>query len=234
MWYKLIQTSNRDLWIVGFEGSDAKERILLAEWEGNVNMQALALLNGASPDYGRTYFTDAMINALPIKGTQATQESNVNPNPVINPPKIDITRLSPHRNSRQGTKIDMLVIHNTLGAFDGAVSWLTDPTRVRDRTSAHYVISRDGRLAQLVPDAENAWHAGARNRRSIGIELESTRQISGLTPIQIDKLNELCRYLMQKHGIQKLNIVPHGALPNNDCPGVAFPAGTFFAWRNKL
>jgi N-acetyl-anhydromuramyl-L-alanine amidase AmpD len=233
MWYKLIQASNNDLWIVGFDGSNPKEKILLARWNGNVNLEVLKLVNGA-PDFSRTYIDDLALMAIPTKGTQTSTESNVNPNPIVAKPKVDIVRLSPHRNSRNGTRIDMLVIHNTLGAFDGAVSWLTDPNRVRDRTSAHYVIARDGRLAQLVPDNENAWHAGARNRRSIGIELESTRAVPGLTPIQIDKLNELCRYLMQEYKITKGNVVPHGAIPNNDCPGVAFPAGTFFAWRGKL
>ena len=70
-----------------------------------------------------------------------------------------------------------LIMHYTAGtSFDGAVEWLTQK---RAKASAHFVIGRDGQLAQLVSLNRKSWHAGkscwgeliSMNRYSIGIEL---------------------------------------------------------------
>ena len=72
---------------------------------------------------------------------------------------------------RDGASIDYIVIHytdisyaRTLRAFN---------IRASD-VSAHYVIRGDGHIAQLVFEADTAWHSGSAwfNRHSIGIELE--------------------------------------------------------------
>jgi N-acetyl-anhydromuramyl-L-alanine amidase AmpD len=58
------------------------------------------------------------------------------------------------------TKKSVIVLHLTLGAYPGAVSWLCNGNRP-NRTSAHYVIGReDGQIIQLVQNADIAWHAG--------------------------------------------------------------------------
>ena len=75
---------------------------------------------------------------------------------------------------RDGASIDYIVIHytdisyaRTLRAFEILAS----------DVSAHYVIRGDGHIAQMVFEANTAWHSGnARfNRHSIGIELELDR-----------------------------------------------------------
>lgn len=64
------------------------------------------------------------------------------------------------------------------GSFDGAVKALTS-TEPGKRVSAHILIGRDGKIAQLVPFNRVAWHAGESswhgvpsvNLYSIGIEM---------------------------------------------------------------
>ncbi len=59
------------------------------------------------------------------------------------------------------TKKVAIVIHFTLGAYNGAVSWLLNANRP-NRSSAHYVIGRkEGEITQLVKLSDIAWHAGA-------------------------------------------------------------------------
>jgi N-acetyl-anhydromuramyl-L-alanine amidase AmpD len=75
---------------------------------------------------------------------------------------------------RDGASIDFRVIHytdisyaRTLRAFNTLAS----------DVSAHYVIRGDGHIAQIVHEADTAWHSGNvwYNRHSIGIELELDR-----------------------------------------------------------
>jgi N-acetyl-anhydromuramyl-L-alanine amidase AmpD len=72
---------------------------------------------------------------------------------------------------RDGASIDYVVIHytdisyaNTLRAFSILAS----------DVSAHYVIRGDGHIAQIVGEADTAWHSGNFyfNEHSVGIELE--------------------------------------------------------------
>lgn len=51
---------------------------------------------------------------------------------------------------------------------DQVVNFLTDGDRPNP-TSSHYVVS-DGRITQIVSDADRAWHCAGYNMRSIGIE----------------------------------------------------------------
>jgi N-acetyl-anhydromuramyl-L-alanine amidase AmpD len=53
-----------------------------------------------------------------------------------------------------------VVLHFTLGAYNGAVSWLMNPNRP-NRSSANFVIGRkEGEIVQLVKVTDIAWHAG--------------------------------------------------------------------------
>lgn len=81
-------------------------------------------------------------------------------------------RRSPNVSSRHGHRPDLLVLHETAGAYAGAVSWLCNP---RAAASAHLVIREDGGEAtQLVRLADKAWHAAAYNTRAVGVELANT------------------------------------------------------------
>ena len=59
------------------------------------------------------------------------------------------------------TKKAVVVLHFTLGAYRGAVEWLSNANRP-NRSSAHFVIGRNqGEAVQLVKVTDIAWHAGA-------------------------------------------------------------------------
>ena len=89
---------------------------------------------------------------------------------VILPPLVQ--RHSPNQSARHGTRVDLLVWHETAGAYAGSVSWLCNP---RSDASAHIVIDEHGTAAtQLVPLAAKAWHAAAYNARSVGVEHANT------------------------------------------------------------
>ena len=79
-----------------------------------------------------------------------------------------VQKRSPNFSSRRGTKVDLLVWHETAGAYAGSVSWLCNPAA---QASAHLVIREDGEAAtQLVALAAKAWHAADYNSRSVGVE----------------------------------------------------------------
>ena len=93
-------------------------------------------------------------------------------------------RESPNRSSRNGSRVRLLVWHETAGAYAGSVSWLCNPAA---QASAHIVVREDGLEAtQLVPLAEKAWHADAFNPVSIGVEHANTTGKGYATEAQLE------------------------------------------------
>ena len=82
--------------------------------------------------------------------------------------------------NRTAKTIDAIVIHDTEGRFIGSVRTLRNP---RVDGSAHFVVSRDGQIVQLVPVRDVAWHSGNGwwNLHSIGIEHEGWAGRRGYT-----------------------------------------------------
>src|SRR5436190_21207534 len=75
-------------------------------------------------------------------------------------------------------KPDLIVLHSIGSATSGeALRTLCAPQT--PRVSAHYFVTEDGRVIQLVPETMRAWHAGPSawggcndiNSRSIGVEV---------------------------------------------------------------
>jgi len=75
------------------------------------------------------------------------------------------------KSHRPVASIDTIVVHVTEGAFWGSVQWLKSP---RAHASSHFVVSRRGKIVQLVHLSDVAWHAGnwSVNTQSVGIEHE--------------------------------------------------------------
>lgn len=141
-------------------------------------------------------------------------------------PRVDLPKESPNQGARApGTAIRRIVLHNTAGGFEGAVSWLSNRA---SEVSAHLVISRTGKTAQLVPFARRAWHAGTANGDSIGIEIEATAAAKGMTSIQRDRLVEWVRYLMHRYSIPRSGIIPHRKVSSTSCPGLIWPTDAEF------
>jgi hypothetical protein len=62
-----------------------------------------------------------------------------------------------------------LVVHIASGYFDGTISWEKNPDA---NVSSHFVLARDGRLAQLVDTDDTAWTQRAGNGHWLSIECE--------------------------------------------------------------
>jgi hypothetical protein len=76
---------------------------------------------------------------------------------------------SPNFSSRRGARVDLLILHDCEGGYEGSIRWFE---LSGSSVSAHYVVREDGREAtQMVDLADNAWHACTFNRRSVGIEM---------------------------------------------------------------
>jgi len=129
-----------------------------------------------------------------------------------------VERLSPNQDARDGSDVDMLVLHYT-GMISGeaALARLCDPAA---KVSAHYTIDEDGTVYAMVPEARRAWHAGlsfwagARdiNARSIGIELVNPGHEFGYRPFpaaQIQALTILSRQILDRHTIPAWRVLRH-------------------------
>lgn len=129
---------------------------------------------------------------------------------------------SPHWSSRS-KPISAIVIHYTGSMnIDGTIEWFR---RAESKVSAHYVIGRDGRLVQMVPDHKVAWHAGHSSMRphlpdndprkernvnafSLGIELVGHAD-SGFEVQQIATLYTLLEQLVARYKIPPERVVGH-------------------------
>lgn len=151
-------------------------------------------------------------NPLPPAGAKYAKP------PVKNTPAI-------FKGSRNGAAIEGIVMHYTAGATaSSAYNWFADPKNPY-KTSAHYVIGRDGQVFQCVADSEKAHHAGIHNSRTIGIEHVAV-QGQGLTPAQSAASAALCRYLVQQYPIRYINGHRFLQGQQTDCPHSLFGART--------
>jgi N-acetylmuramoyl-L-alanine amidase len=84
---------------------------------------------------------------------------------------------SPNTNGKRSKPTTLIVMHYTASAsLAGSVAWLCGP---QAKASAHFVVDRDGRTAQLLDTDAVGWHAGQSswggqpgvNSFSVGIEL---------------------------------------------------------------
>jgi N-acetylmuramoyl-L-alanine amidase len=127
-------------------------------------------------------------------------------------------------------RVSLIVLHHTGDPnFNSALDTLT---RRGSEVSAHYLISRDGRIVQLVDERRRAWHAGVArwgpfddvNSLSIGIELDNDGRSPFADP-QIASLIALLHDLIKRYGIDPRNVVGHGdvAPGRKDDPSVMFP-----------
>jgi N-acetylmuramoyl-L-alanine amidase len=106
----------------------------------------------------------------------------------------------------------------------------------KHQVSSHYLISRNGKVLQLVKDNNIAWHAGVSNwfnfknlnKNSIGIELENKGHQYGYQDFpskQIVQLIKILKVLKKKFKIQNINITGHSDIAPNrkKDPGEKFP-----------
>jgi len=147
-----------------------------------------------------------------------------------------IKNFSPNcdRKKRTINSIKVIVIHYTgMQSERESIERLVSPS---SKVSSHYLISRKGRVFNLVQDRFVAWHAGKScwgkhknlNENSIGIELVNKGHKFGYTSFkkkQISSLIMLCKKLIKKYKISKKNIVGHSDIAplRKIDPGEKFP-----------
>ncbi|MFU7528819.1 N-acetylmuramoyl-L-alanine amidase [Qipengyuania sp. ASV99] len=140
---------------------------------------------------------------------------------------------SPNFNER-ALPVTMLVLHYTeMKPVETALARLTDPDA---GVSAHYLISEDGKVTQLVSEAKRAWHAGSSywrgikdvNSASIGIELDHPGHAGGyreFADAQFEALVPLVARIVKQHDIPRANVVGHSDVAplRKIDPGELFP-----------
>ena len=139
---------------------------------------------------------------------------------------------SPNHSSR----VDLVVLHSTNGAFEGAVEWLC---KKGSGVSAHYCVSKAGEVVQMVDESRAAWHGGAGlwkgtakiNTRSIGIEIEHFDDKDELWPeAQIEAVLGLCEAVCRRYTLTADDVVGHkDVAPERKVDPKDFPWQTFRA-----
>ena len=132
---------------------------------------------------------------------------------------------------RDGLLPTLIVIHYTaMESAEAAITRLCDPEA---EVSAHYVISNQGQITQLVPEDQRAWHAGAGswlgqddvNSRSIGIELDN-RGTHPFSEPQMAVLETLLHGIMRRWAIPATGVIGHSDI----APGRKCDPGSHFDW----
>lgn len=109
-----------------------------------------------------------------------------------------------------------------------------DPPDGLGPVSAHYLIGAEGRIWQMVREADRAWHAGAGNwagctdvnSHSIGIELSNTGA-SPFAAAQMQALERLLPGIMARWAIPPAGVIGHSDM----APGRKSDPGARFDWR---
>lgn len=137
-----------------------------------------------------------------------------------------------------------IVNHITSGNMPGCLEWLQTP---KAQASANYIVTREGRILQLVADEDTAWANGNvrnpnwrllidganPNKYTISIEHEGFEN-KELTDIQYQATLFLHRVLLQKFNIPitENTIIGHcniDSVVKKNCPGKCFPWKKLFS-----
>lgn len=142
-------------------------------------------------------------------------------------------RPSPNFGDRKdGAVPELIVLHYTaMESCDAACRTLCNPD---NEVSAHYLISKDGHVVQMVEEDKRAWHAGAGtwqgrgdvNSRSIGIEMSNTGFVPFSAPL-FNSLEVLLRGIMTRWDIPASAVIAH----SDFAPGRKIDPGRRFDWQ---
>ncbi|MEW2496764.1 N-acetylmuramoyl-L-alanine amidase [Streptomyces nodosus] len=115
-------------------------------------------------------------------------------------------------------RIDRVIIHVTQGGYRSAVNVFQDPGH---GAAAHYIVSADGHVTQMVRELDVAFHAGNReyNERSVGIEHEGfVEDASSFTDAMYEASALLTAAICGRYGIpvDRGHIIGHVEVPGTD------------------
>jgi N-acetylmuramoyl-L-alanine amidase len=151
-------------------------------------------------------------------------------------PGVEV-RASPNCGARRDCAVpDMIVLHYTgMESGEAAEAWLCDPA---SEVSSHYLVHENGRIVQMVREADRAWHAGKSswhgvtdiNSRSVGVEIVNPGHAFGYRNFpkrQIGAVIALCRGIVGRHGIRPECVLGHSDV----APGRKVDPGEKFPWK---
>lgn len=122
--------------------------------------------------------------------------------------------------------IRRVVVHVVQGSYSSAINWFQNPS---SQVSAHYVVSRNGAVAQCVRHKDIAYHAGNWNYNctSVGIEHAGYgRNKSTWSKKMYNSSARLTAYITRRHKIpiNRKTIIGHRNVPGGTrtCPGPHF------------
>ena len=141
-----------------------------------------------------------------------------------------------NREARAGCRApDMLILHYTgMESCEAALDWLTCEV---SKVSCHYLVDQDGRITQMVAEAERALHAGQSfwagetdlNSCSIGIEIHNPGydfDYPDFTEAQMQAVEALCTDILTRHAIPPDRVLAHSDI----APGRKRDPGEKFDW----
>jgi N-acetylmuramoyl-L-alanine amidase len=134
---------------------------------------------------------------------------------------------------RGGGRPRFLIMHYTgLESFQRSIDVLRDPSC---EVSCHYVVDTDGRVVQMVREADRAWHAGLSfwqgetdiNSWSIGIEIQNPGHACGypdFAEAQMRTVENLAGDIIARHQVRPEHVLAHSdiAPQRKDDPGEKF------------
>jgi hypothetical protein len=117
--------------------------------------------------------------------------------------------------------IDMIIIHDTEGSYGSAIREFQNPAT---QDSAHYVVSDQGQVTQMVKEHDVAWHSGNwdYNTRAIGIEHEGYAYTPGYyTPAMYQASARIAASICSRYGVamDRTHVIGHYQVPDPNHPG---------------
>jgi N-acetyl-anhydromuramyl-L-alanine amidase AmpD len=118
--------------------------------------------------------------------------------------------------SRSPSRIRMIVIHATEGPFWPSIRWLRNE---HAHASSHFIVSRRGRIIQLVHTSDIAWHAGNMSVNVASLGIEHVGQVddpAGFTDAEYRASARLVAYYarLALMPIDRHHIIGHSEVPD--------------------
>lgn len=129
--------------------------------------------------------------------------------------------------SRTAADISYVIIHKIEGSYSGCISWFQNCSA---QVSAHYVISKNGEITQMVKEEDVAWHAGNWNYNlaSVGLEHEGYTAKDDVTDAEYKASAALTKDICDRNGIPKSRTYIIG---HNEVPGATHTdPGAYWDW----
>ena len=111
-----------------------------------------------------------------------------------------------NRNAGGQTEVRGLVVHIAEGWYEGTISWQRNPDA---NVSSHFVVSREGKIAQVVDTADAAWTQRSGNGEWLSVECEGFTKDNDknpggwekLTPAQLDAVARILHKIHQVYDV---------------------------------